>query len=160
MTFLTYARTLQAEALALVAAKMRASLMVEGELPEEGLAALDGGDLYLALARRLAGGEAGIGGQEQSLEALFAEARRSEDQADEFLVDDHWAVEPEPSPFPVPAGVGPLAELPLLASRGAPPAAAATGGELVTLEEVARVVRRRTSRRRPVPEGQLALFGL
>jgi hypothetical protein len=162
VTFLTYARTLQAEALALVAAKTRASLMVEGELPEEGLAALDGdgGDLYLALARRLAGGEAGIAGQEQSLEALFAEARRSEDQADEFLVDDHWAVEPEPIPFPVPAGVGPLAELPLLASRGVPPAAAATGGPLVTLEELARAVRRRTSRRRPVPEGQLALFGL
>src|SRR5206468_2602818 len=52
VTFLTYEGTLQAEALALVAAKTRASLMVAGELPEEGLAALDGdgGDVYLALA--------------------------------------------------------------------------------------------------------------
>jgi SNF2 family DNA or RNA helicase len=42
VTFLTYAGTLQTDALGLVAAKTRASLMVEGELPEEGLAALDG----------------------------------------------------------------------------------------------------------------------
>ena len=58
VTFLAYEGTLQAEALGLVAAKTRASLMVEGELPEEGLAALggDGGDVFLELARRLADG--------------------------------------------------------------------------------------------------------
>ncbi len=40
--FPVHDRTLQAEALSLVAAKARASLMVEGGLPEEGLAALEG----------------------------------------------------------------------------------------------------------------------
>src|SRR5207302_8852341 len=77
VTFLTYAGTLQAEALGLVAAKTRASLAVEGELPEEGLAALDGdgGDVYLALARRLVAVGDGTDGRAPSLEALFAEAR-------------------------------------------------------------------------------------
>ena len=36
---MTYADCLQADALALVAAKMQSSLAVEGELPEEGLSA-------------------------------------------------------------------------------------------------------------------------
>src|SRR4051794_30591908 len=76
VTFLAYDGTLQADALGLVAAKTRASLMVEGELPEEGLAALDGdgGDVFLALARRLANPASGAEDQARSLEALFAEA--------------------------------------------------------------------------------------
>ena len=54
VTHLVYGGTLQADALALVAAKMRSALMVDGELPEDGLAALegDGQDTILALARR------------------------------------------------------------------------------------------------------------
>ncbi len=170
VTFLTYEGTLQAEALALVAAKTRASLMVEGELPEEGLAALDGdgGDVYLALARRLAGGEAGVDGRAQSLEALFADARRSEDEADELLVDGGWEEEVElprePIPFPVrpaPGAIGPLNDLPLFATDAAEhtPATAPVNGKIVTLEELAHLVRRRKPRAKPVPEGQLALFG-
>jgi hypothetical protein len=118
VTFLTYAGTLQAEALGLVAAKTRASLMVEGELPEEGLAALDGdgGDVYLALARRLAGSEAGVDSKAQSLEALFAEARRSEDEADELLAEGDWEMDPElpaePIPFPLHAAPRGVAERP------------------------------------------------
>jgi hypothetical protein len=62
--------------------------MVEGELPGEGLAALggDGGDVYLALARRLAGGDDGGSARRESLEALFGEARCGEAEADEILV--------------------------------------------------------------------------
>jgi hypothetical protein len=169
VTFLTYEGTLQAEALALVAAKTRASLMVEGELPEEGLAALhgDGGDVYLALARRLAGNEAGVDGKAQSLEALFAEARRHEDEADELLAEGDWGEEPvlppEPIPFPVraaPMHIEPLTDLPLFAPNGATsaPARVTANGKVVTLEELAQMVRRRKPRPRAVPEGQLALF--
>src|SRR5207244_10085367 len=94
VTFLAYEATLQAEALALVAAKTRASLMVEGELPHEGLAALDGdgSDVYLALARRLAQPGEGGDGQAHSLEALFAEARRYDEEADGLLLEGAWEV--------------------------------------------------------------------
>jgi hypothetical protein len=164
VTFLTYAGTLQAEALGLVAAKTRASLAVEGELPEEGLADLgeDSGDVYLALARRLAESGEGASGHAHSLEALFAETRRSEDEADELLVEGGWEDEPEaprdPIPFPVrPASVetSPLTDLPLFATNGAPTAAvsAPTNGRVVTLEELAQMVRRRKPRRRAVQEG-------
>ena len=48
--------TLQADALKLVAPKLQSSLAVEGELPEDGLAA-DGDDIMLALARKIVNGE-------------------------------------------------------------------------------------------------------
>ena len=73
---------MQAEALALVAAKMRFALMIEGELPEEGLVALEGDhqDTFLALARRLIepAAEDASAVDVQSLEALFAQAREAE----------------------------------------------------------------------------------
>ena len=51
---MAYRNTIQADALKLVAKKLQSSLAVEGELPEDGLAAYgdDGDDLMLALARR------------------------------------------------------------------------------------------------------------
>lgn len=54
VTFLVYDGTLQADALGLVAAKTRASRMIDGAMPEDGLTALDrdGADVYLTLARR------------------------------------------------------------------------------------------------------------
>ena len=143
--------------------------MVEGELPEEGLAALDGdgGDVYLALARRLAGSEAGVDSKAQSLEALFAEARRSEDEADELLAEGDWEMDPElPAeliPFPLraaPTDPESLKDLPLFATDGAVPTSVnATGnGNVITLEELALMLRRRKPRHKPVPEGQLVLF--
>jgi SNF2 family DNA or RNA helicase len=71
VTYLVYQDTLQADALALIAAKMRSASMIEGDLPEDGLAAFegDGHDLMLALARRLTENTAGAAG---SLGALFA----------------------------------------------------------------------------------------
>ena len=152
-----------------MAAKTRASLMVEGELPEEGLAALDGdgGDVYLALARRLAEPAGCAEAHAQSLEALFAEARRDEDQANELLVADHWDDEPETTPEPVafPAPplslrVEPVSDLPLFATMPvtAAPASAPPTGRVVTLEELAQLLRPRKRRTKAVPEGQLALL--
>ena len=52
---MSYRNTLQADALKLVAKKLQSSLAVEGELPEDGLAAFgdDGDDMTMALARKL-----------------------------------------------------------------------------------------------------------
>ncbi|MBI4312798.1 MAG: hypothetical protein HY681_13610, partial [Chloroflexi bacterium] len=70
-----------------------------------GLAAFgdEGEDLMLALARRIVQeGEA----EDESLEEVFARARRSEGEAEEWLVDrlTEPAVEPEPEPALVGAG--------------------------------------------------------
>ena len=56
---MSYKNMLQADALKLVAKKLQSSLAVEGELPEDGLAAFgdDGDDLMMALARRIVRGE-------------------------------------------------------------------------------------------------------
>jgi hypothetical protein len=152
-----------------VAAKTRASLMVEGELPEEGLAALegDGGHVYLALARRLVAVEEDAASRAPSLEALFADARRSEDAADRLLAEGDWEDEDElpaaPIPFPVrqAAMAGrPLNALPLFATDAAASLVSAPpNGRVVTLAELAQFVRRRKARRKRAPEGQLALFG-
>jgi hypothetical protein len=169
ITYLAYEGTLQAEALGLVAAKTRASLMVEGELPEEGLAALggDGGDVFLALARRLAEPK-GAEAQRQSLEALFAEARRSEEVADDLLVDVGWNHEAdldgETILVPVHATMETsesLDVLPLFASPNAPASRATVPsvGKVVTFDQLAQLLRRPRLRRKMVSEGQLALFG-
>ena len=50
--FMSYRSTLQTDALKLVAKKLQSSLAVEGELPEDGLAAFgdEGDDLRMSLA--------------------------------------------------------------------------------------------------------------
>ena len=96
VVFMSYKNTLQADALKLVAKKLQSSLAVEGELPEDGLAAYgdDGDDLMMALARRVvSGGEE----EAETVEEVFAQARDAETTAEELLVDDGWkAVEIEP----------------------------------------------------------------
>ncbi len=97
VVFMAYRNTLQADALKLVAKKLQSSLAVEGELPEDGLAAYgdDGDDLMMALARRIVSGE---DDDQDSVEAAFAQARDAEASAEEYLVDDGWkAVESLPS---------------------------------------------------------------
>ena len=104
---MAYRNTLQADALKLVAKKLQSSLAVEGELPEDGLAAYgdDGDDLMLALARKL------VNGNEEdaadTVEAAFRQARASETESEGYLVDDGWqATEIEsPSIVEVRAGV-------------------------------------------------------
>ena len=100
--YMAYRNTLQADALKLVAKKLQSSLAVEGELPEDGLAAFgdDGDDLMLALARQIVNGDE-AGGDSESVEDVFAQARDAEASAEEFLVDDGWKVgdaEPEVEP--------------------------------------------------------------
>ncbi len=98
VVFMSYRSTLQADALKLVAKKMQSSLAVEGELPEDGLAAFgdDGDDMMMALARRIVSGEEED--EAETVEEVFAQARNAEATADELLVDDGWKVveiEPE-----------------------------------------------------------------
>lgn len=100
-----YDGTLQAQALALVAAKMRSALLIEGEIPEDGLAALegDGQDIFLTLAPQLTDRATTSGGQ--SLEALFAETRAIEAEAEDLLVDGEWSPE-EVTTAPAPPTAG------------------------------------------------------
>ena len=98
VVFMSYRNTLQADALKLVAKKMQSSLAVEGELPEDGLAAYgdDGDDMMMALARRIVSGEEED--EAETMEEVFAQARNAEAAAEELLVDDGWKVveiEPE-----------------------------------------------------------------
>ena len=96
VVFMAYRNTLQADALKLVAKKLQSSLAVEGELPEDGLAAYgdDGDDLMLALARKIVNGDTD---DAESVESVFAQARDAEAQGEELLVDEGWKlVENEP----------------------------------------------------------------
>ena len=97
VVFMAYRNTLQADALKLVAKKLQSSLAVEGELPEDGLAAYgdDGDDLMMALARRIVSGDEED--EAETVEEVFAQARDAEASAEEYLVDDDWkVVEVEP----------------------------------------------------------------
>ena len=96
VVFMSYRNTLQADALKLVAKKLQSSLAVEGELPEDGLAAYgdDGDDMMMALARRIVSGDEE---DAETVEEVFAQARDAESTAEELLVDDGWKpVEVEP----------------------------------------------------------------
>ena len=120
VVYMSYRNTLQADALKLVAKKLQSSLAVEGELPEDGLAAFgdDGDDLMMALARKIVSGDEEETGDE-TVEEVFAQARDAEATAEELLVDDGWrAVEAEPEAVSVngnghhdPFGIGPAVEL-------------------------------------------------
>ena len=94
VVFMAYRNTLQADALKLVAKKLQSSLAVEGELPEDGLAAYgdEGDDLMLALARKIVAGEAG----EESVEDVFVQAQQVAADAEGLLVDAEWRL-PEPA---------------------------------------------------------------
>ena len=127
VVFMSYRNTLQADALKLVAKKLQSSLAVEGELPEDGLAAYgdDGDDLMMALARKIVSGDGED--EAETVEAVFAQARDAEAAAEGLLVDYGWkAVESlprtgcgvEPEPFEINGnghhdtiGIGPTVEL-------------------------------------------------
>ena len=95
---MSYRDTLQADALKLVAKKLQSSLAVEGELPEDGLAAYgdDGDDVMMALARKIVSGDEED--ETETVEEAFAQARDAEASAEELLVDENWKpveIEPE-----------------------------------------------------------------
>ena len=96
VVFMAYRNTLQAGALKLVAKKLQSSLAVEGELPEDGLAAYgdDGDDLMLVLARKIVADEEDA----DSVESVFAQAQQVAADAEALLVDGEWA-----APAPVAA---------------------------------------------------------
>ena len=102
---MAYRNTLQADALTLVARKLQSSLAVEGELPEDGLAAYgdDGDDLMLALARKVVACEEDA----DSVESVFAQARQVAAEAEALLADEGWHA---PEPEPVAVGAGTLAK--------------------------------------------------
>ena len=102
VVFMSYRNSLQADALKLVARKLQSSLAVEGELPEDGLAAYgdDGDDIMMALARKIVNGEEQD--EAETVEAVFAQARDAEAVAEELLVDEGWkAIEVEPPALPL-----------------------------------------------------------
>ena len=123
VVFMSYRNTLQADALKLVAKKMQSSLAVEGELPEDGLAAYgdDGDDMMMALARKIVSGEEED--EAETMEEVFVQARNAESEAEELLVDDGCKpVETEPETASVNGnghhsnghhadGIGPTVEL-------------------------------------------------
>lgn len=90
--YFAYSGTLQAQALALVAKKLKSSLVVEGELVEEGLATHgdEGDDMLLSLARSLTDRSETNAG---SLEALFAGVRAAAGEVEAALRPED--VEPE-----------------------------------------------------------------
>ena len=96
VVYFAYRATLQAQALALVAQKLQASLAVEGELTADGLAghAGAGDDLTLVLARSLTDGSAV---DEDSLEALFAGAQQTAAEA-ETALDPRDLTAEQPAP--------------------------------------------------------------
>lgn len=110
--FLCYAETLQATALALMKAKIRASLLLEGELPEGGLAG-EGTDedLFLQMARKLAQGHQG-----GALDEIFTDGHEAELQADRFLGAAY--LDDGEDPVDVPDDTNGLLALPLLALAG------------------------------------------
>ncbi len=90
VVFMAYRGTLQADALKLVAKKLQSSLAVEGELPEDGLAAYgdEGDDIMLALARKIVNGDQEEA--DEAVEEVFAQAQRAEAESEMLLVDDDW----------------------------------------------------------------------
>ena len=95
--FMIYRNTIQSDALKLIAKKLQSSLAVEGELPEDGLAAYgdDGDDLIMTLARQIMNNEQD---DADSVEAIFAKARDVEAEGDEYLVDSDWSLTANPVP--------------------------------------------------------------
>jgi len=137
--YLAYRGTLQAKALTLVAKKLQASLAVEGELSEDGLASFgdDGEDLLLALARSLT---EQVEANEESLEGLFAGLRESARELEASLGD---AADEEHETSLFPAGSAERALEVVVPSairaeqsvvrREAPPTQAAVGGKQLRL---------------------------
>ena len=178
VVFMSYRNTLQADALKLVAKKMQSSLAVEGELPEDGLAAYgdDGDDMMMALARRIVGGDED---DAETVEEAFAQARDAEATAEELLVDDGWKiVDMEPEAVEVNGtngtgnghhdllGIGPTVELAPANGHAngnghhddETPEPSAAGGSLFSWAEfMAEPVKPRGRRKKPQP-ASLSMF--
>ena len=95
--YFAYNHTMQERALNLISDKTRASLALEGELPEGGLASASeggSGDLFIILARMLANGDVNYdGGSGLSIADALAQSNG--------VLDDYYAAKPELSPAPI-----------------------------------------------------------
>ncbi len=153
--FLVYEETLQADALALVAAKLRSSLMIEGELPDDGLSALggDGQDMLLALAKRVTEASACNG---ESLEVLFARIRAVEADANRGLTSEGG---PQSSMTEDILGVPSHGSdvMPVLMTT-APRHAEVRTERGITFGDLATFARHVSARRQRTSAGQLSLF--
>ena len=114
--YMAYNDTLQAQALNLIAKKMKTSLAIEGELPEGGLSAFgdDGKDLMYSLARQMLDADTpdhdSLFGTDPAttgeIDRLLADAQDAQTEADQFLVEDEWQLPPipvNPGPRLIPA---------------------------------------------------------
>jgi len=81
----TSLNTIQAYALQLVAKRLQSSLAVEGELPDNGLAAYDD-DLLLTLACQIFSNAS----EDETAEDIFARATTAATTVEEMLVDEGW----------------------------------------------------------------------
>ena len=132
-----------------MAKKLQSSLAVEGELPEDGLAAY-GDDLVFALARKI------VNGDEDEAETVFAAARDAEADEEEYLADDGWQI-PEADPVVFDAsrnGVEPEE----LAPESSGPDDEAQQTLFSWAEFIAEVPAVRRSRSRKRPEPSVSLF--
>jgi hypothetical protein len=169
--YFAYRDTMQATALSLVARKLRSALQLEGETFDAGLAASDAGDdsLLAMLTRSLRSGE-----RLDDAEQLFAAVRQADAERRHELVagddaesaDDGIDAPSARSPFALPpaATVRPasLAAGATDVLPGSPPVDGGFSARRVigrSLTDLAwqQPAQRRSSR--PVPTGQLRLFG-
>jgi hypothetical protein len=102
VTHLAYDGTLQTAQLALVSAKLRSSLLLEGHMQTDGLAALEGddGDTFLQLARRLTEGDHGADDAQGALDALAAEEAAANDDLLDAEVKEQLARVAAQGPIP------------------------------------------------------------
>ena len=116
VTHLAYDGTLQTAQLALVSAKLRSSLMLEGHMQTDGLAALagDDGDTFVQLARRLTQEDAGGADAQEALDALATfENEANDDLLAEEVKEELARVAaegPVPAVIPPEPAAGPAAE--------------------------------------------------
>ncbi len=160
VVYLAHRQTLQADALTLVAKKLQSSLAVEGELPEDGLAAYgdDGDDLLLALARQIVSGEAA---DAEPVQAVFAQAQAAAADAEALLVDDGWQVgasEPVVVEAPAKGANGTGAAAVAANGHGRRGTAAAQQQEPISWAEFLAQVPAPPKRQRKQPPASLPLF--
>jgi hypothetical protein len=146
VVYAAYHNTLQADALALIAAKLRASLLVDGDLFEAGLAEYsDDGDFFMELARTVAAGGGGI--DRGGLEDLFAQARQAAADLENDLAG---------TPAPAPGAALTTAPRSSLAPDVIRLPDGAVTVDLATLREAFFAA----GKPRQVPDAQLSLFDL
>jgi len=138
--FLHYAETMQESCLRLMGKKLLVSLALEGKFSSEGLQAInEEDDILLAMARELVT-QKGIG---ERADQVWASIQKKQEEV--FAVKSCEAEEPAPEPE---------REAVLVTSDPA----IAPASQSIAVTGPVEAIRRKTSRRESIPEGQLRLF--